>query len=82
MKPKASNTALIAMCNYELRTVNDRRLWFRIKALEKKIDHLGAIGSEGFDWLQWEDLMDERVRCETKLSVHKEIVKKVLSRYS
>ena len=70
------------MCNYKLRTANDRRLWYWIKALGKKIDQLGPIGSESFDWLQWEDLIDERVRCETKLSAHKEIVKKVLSRYS
>jgi hypothetical protein len=60
---------------------NDRRLWFRIKALEKKLDQLGAIGSEGFEWLQWEDLTDERVSYETQLSVHKDVVKKVLSRY-
>ena len=70
------------MCDYKLRTANDRRLWFRIKALEKKIDQLGPIGSEGFDWLQWEDLIDERVSYETQLSVHKDVVKKVLSRYN
>ena len=70
------------MCDYEIRTANDRRLWFIIKALEKKIDQLGAMGSEGFDWWQWEDLIDERVRCETQLSIHKDVVKKVLSRYS
>ena len=70
------------MFNEEMKTADDRMLWFRIKALDKKLDQLGPIGSEGFDWLQWEDLMDERVRCETQLSAHKEIVKKVLSRYS
>ena len=69
------------MCNYELRTDNDRRLWFRIKALDKKLDQLGAIGSEGFDWWQWEDLVDERVSYETQLSVHKDIVQTVLARY-
>ena len=70
------------MCDYDIKTVNDRRLWFIIKALEKKLDQVGAIGSEGFDWLQWEDLIDERVRCEIQLSVHKDVVKKVLSRYN
>lgn len=70
------------MCDYDIKTVNDRRLWFRIKALAKKLDQLGPIGSEGFDWLQWEDLIDERVRCETKLSVHKDIVQTVLAGYS
>ena len=70
------------MCDYELRTANDRMLWFRIKALEKKLDQLGPIGSQGFDWLQWEDLTDERVSYETELSIHKDVVKKVLSRYS
>ena len=82
MKPKALNTALIAMCNYEMKTANDRRLWFRIKALDKKLDQLGAIGLEGFDWLQWEDLINERASYETQLSIHKDVVKKVLSRYS
>ena len=81
MKPKALATALIAMCDYEIRTANDTRLWFRIKALDKKLDQLGPIGSEGFDWLQWEDLIDERVSYETQLSVHKDIVQTVLARY-
>ena len=69
------------MCDYELRTSNDRRLWYGIKALEKKLDQLGAIGSESFDWLQWEDLVDERVSYATQLSVHKDIVQTVLARY-
>ena len=69
------------MCDYVARTASDRRLWFRIKALEKKLDQLGAIGSESFDWLQWEDLVDERVSYETQLSVHKDIVQTVLARY-
>ena len=81
MKPKALNTALIAMFKEEMKTADDRMLWFRIKALAKKLDQLGPIGSEGFDWLQWEDLMDERVRCEIQLSVHKDIVQTVLARY-
>ena len=70
------------MCNYEVRTSNDRRLWFIIKALEKKIDQLGAMGSEDFDWLQWEDLIDEQVQYVTQLSVHKDIMQSVLSRYN
>ena len=70
------------MCDYEIRTANDRMLWFRIKALDKKMDQLGPMGSEGFDWLQWEDLIDERVSYETQLSVHKDIVQTVLSRYN
>ena len=70
------------MFNEEMKTADDRMLWFRIKALEKKLDQLGAIGSEGFDWLQWEDLMDEQVQYVTQLSVHKDIMQSVLSRYS
>ena len=70
------------MCDYEIRTANDRMLWFRIKALDKKMDQLGPMGSEGFDWLQWEDLIDERASYETQLSFHKDIVQTVLSRYS
>ena len=70
------------MFNEEMKTADDRMLWFRIKALDKKLNQLGAMGSEGFDWLQWEDLTDERVSYETQLSVHKDVVKKVLARYS
>ena len=52
----------------EIRNDNDRRLWFRIKSIDKKIDSLGKIGSKDFDWLTWEDLIDESARLYSQLS--------------
>ena len=57
----------------EIRNDNDRRLWFRIKSIDKKLDNLGRIGSENFDWLAWESLTDESARLYSQLSVMKKI---------
>jgi len=57
----------------EIRNDNDRRLWFRIKSIDKKLDGLGKIGSKNFDWLRWEDLTDESARLYSQLSVMKKI---------
>ena len=57
----------------EIRNDNDRRLWFRIKSIDKKIDSLGKIGSKNFDWLTWESLKDESARLYSQLSVMKKI---------
>ena len=57
----------------EIKNDNDRRLWFRIKSIDKKIDSLGKIGSENFDWLKWEGLTDESARLYSRLSVMKKI---------
>ena len=59
--------------NMEIRNDNDRRLWFRIKSIDKKIDSLGKIGSKDFDWLKWEDLSNESARLYSQLSVMKKI---------
>jgi|TARA_B100001094_G_C17638589_1_gene533932 hypothetical protein len=58
----------------ETRNDNDRRLWFSIKSIDKKIDSLGKIGSKNFDWLAWENLTDESARLYSQLSVLKDIV--------
>ena len=55
----------------EIRNDNDRRLWFRIKSIDKKIDALGKIGSKNFDWLTRESLTDESARLYSQLSVMK-----------
>jgi hypothetical protein len=65
----------------EIRNDNDRRLWFRIKSIDKKIDSLGKIGSENFDWLAWEDLTDESVRLYSQLSVYKDIVNNLRNKW-
>ena len=75
------NIQLILMSNYEIRNDDDLKLWFRIKSIEKKIDKLGPIYSKGFDWLEWESLEEDLAICVSKLSVHKDIVKRVLSKY-
>ena len=53
----------------EIRNDNDRRLWFRIRSIDKKLDSLGNVGSENFDWLTWESLTDESARLYSQLSV-------------
>ncbi|MDC3268237.1 hypothetical protein OAU37_00850 [Gammaproteobacteria bacterium] len=61
----------------EIRNDNDRRLWFRIKSIDKKLDNLGKIGSKDFDWLTWENLTDESARLYSELSVMDDILKVV-----
>ena len=62
------NMVLIFGFNMEIRNDNDRRLWFRIKSVDKKINSLGKIGSKDFDWLKWEELTDESARLYSQLS--------------
>ena len=69
------------MSNYEIRNNDDLKLWFRIKSIEKKIDKLGPIHSKGFDWLEWESLEEDLAIYVSQLSFHKDIVKKVISKY-
>ena len=66
----------------EIRNDNDKRLWFSIKSIDKKIDSLGKIGSENFDWLAWEDLTDESVRLYSQLSVYKDIVNNLVKKWT
>ena len=75
------NIQLILMSNYEIRNDDDLKLWFRIKSIEKKIDKLGPMYSEGFDWLEWESLEEDLAMYVSQLSIHKNVVKEVLSRY-
>ena len=70
---KVLNIQQILGSNMEIRNDNDRRLWFRIKSIDKKLDNLGRIGSENFDWLAWESLTDESARLYSQLSVMKKI---------
>jgi len=65
----------------EIRNDNDRRLWFRIKSLDKKIDSLGKIGSKGFDWLKWEELTDESANLYSQLSFMRDITKTLKNKY-
>ena len=70
------------MCDYEIRNANDRELWLKIEALEKRINKLGAIGCKGFDWIEWDSLIEDKAALVAQLSIHKDIVKRVLAKYS
>ena len=70
---KVLNIQQIPGSNMEIRNDNDRRLWFRIKSIDKKLDNQGRIGSENFHWLTWESLTDESARLYSQLSVMKKI---------
>ena len=74
------NMFLIFGSDMEIRNDNDRRLWFRIKSIDKKIDSLGKIGSEDFDWLKWEGLTDESARLYSQLSIFNKITKNLQSK--
>ena len=74
---KTLNIQLILGSDLEIRNDNDRRLWFRIKSIDKKLDGLGKIGSKNFDWLTWENLTDESARLYSELSVMDNILKVV-----
>ena len=73
MTRKVLNIQLIPGSSMEIRNDNDRRLWFRIKSIDKKLDNLGKIGSKNFDWLAWENLTDESAILYSQLSVMKKI---------
>ena len=78
---KTLNIQLILGSNMEIRNDNDRRLWFRIKSIDKKLDGLGKIGTENFDWLAWENLTDESARLYSQLSIHRDIVNNLLKKW-
>jgi hypothetical protein len=65
----------------EIRNDNDRKLWFGIKSIDKKLDGLGKIGSENFDWLEWENLTDESARLYSQLSIYRDIVNNLLKKW-
>ena len=76
---KELNIQLILESDMEIKNDNGRRLWFRIKSIDKKIDSLGKIGSEDFDWLKWEGLTDESARLYSQLSILNKITKNLQS---
>ena len=77
---KELNIQLILESDMEIKNDNDRRLWLRIKSIDKKIDSLGKIGSEDFDWLKWEGLTDESARLYSQLSIFNKITRNLKSK--
>ena len=78
---KVLNIQLIPGSSMEIRNDNDRRLWFRIKSIDKKIDSLGKIGSKDFDWLRWEELTEKSANLYSQLSGYKDIVANLVKKY-
>ena len=78
---KVLNIQLIPGSSMEIRNDNDRRLWFRIKSIDKKLDNLERIGSENFDWLTWESLTDESAKLHSQLSAHRDIVSNLMKKW-
>ena len=64
-----------------IRNENDRRLWLRIKSIEKKIEKLGPKCSKGFNWVEWDGLEEELAILVSKLSVYNDIAKNLHSKY-
>ena len=81
MIKKELNIQQLLMSNYEIRNDDDLKLWFRIKSIEKKIDKLGPMYSKGFDWVEWESLEEESAMYVSQLSIYKNVVQEVLSKY-
>ena len=75
------NIQLILGFNMEIKNDNDRKLWIKIKSIDKKIDGLGKIGSKDFDWLRFEELTDESARLYTQLSIHEDIINNLIKRW-
>ena len=75
------NIQLILGFNMEINNDNDRKLWIKIKSIDKKIDGLGKICSKDFDWLRFEELTDESARLYTQLSIHKDIINNLIKRW-
>jgi hypothetical protein len=78
---KKLNIQPIPGSSMEIKNDNDRRLWFRIKSIDKKIDALGKIGSKDFDWLRWEELTEKSANLYSQLSIHKDIVANLVKKY-
>ena len=79
---KTLNIQPIPGSDMEIRNDNDRRLWLRIRSIDKKLNSLGKIGSENFDWLKWEDLTDESARLYSQLSIFNKITKSLHSKWN
>ena len=66
---------------YPIKEFNDLVLLLKINLVEYKIKKLGPMYSEGFDWIEWDDLEDDLAALVSKTYHHREIVKDVLKRY-
>ena len=63
---------------YPIKNFNDLVLLIKINLVEYKIKKLGPMYSEGFDWIEWDDLIDDHAALVVKTYHHREIVKNSL----
>ena len=64
---------------YPIKEFNDLILLIKISLVQYKINKLGPMYSEGFDWIEWDDLVDDEAALISKTYYHREMVKQVLA---
>ncbi len=64
---------------YPIKNFNDLVLLIKINLVEYKIKKLGPMYSEGFDWIEWDDLIDDHAALVVKTYHRREMVKQALA---
>ena len=64
---------------YPIKNFNDLLLLIKINLVEYKIKKLGPMYSEGFDWIEWDDLIDDHAALVVKTYHRREMVKQALA---
>ena len=65
---------------YPIKNFNDLLLLIKINYVEYKIKKLGPMYSEGFDWIEWDDLIDDHAALVVKTYHRREMVKDALKK--
>ena len=64
---------------YPIKEFNDLVLLIKISLVRYKINKLGPMYSEGFDWIEWDDLVDDEAALISKTYYYREMVKQALA---
>ena len=64
---------------YPIKNFNDLVLLIKISLVQYKINKLGPMYSEGFDWIEWDDLVDDEAALISKTYYSRERVKQALA---
>lgn len=64
---------------YPIKEFNDLILLIKISLVRYKINKLGPMYSEGFDWIEWDDLVDDEAALISKTYYYREMVKQALA---
>ena len=65
---------------YPIKNFNDLILLIKISQVRYKINKLGPMYSEGFDWIEWDDLIDDHAALVVKTYHRREMVKDALKK--